>query len=559
MELINKKKLLLSLIIITLTLSVYFQVYNYEFVFDDFAHIHDNEKIIKRGLKAENIKWAFTSTYAANWHPLTWLLYFFDYEINELNSGNYHITNLFFHILNSILLFLLFFKLTKSLNRSFLVALFFAIHPLHIESVAWVSGRKDLLSTFFGLFCVYFYIDFAKHKSLPKYFLALLFFALSLMSKAMLVTMPFILLLLDYHPLKRKISLKLIYEKIPYFIIIVPASIIVFIAQKSGGAVSTLKTYPISLRIENAVVSYFLYIKKTLLPFNLAVFYPYPENIPVWEFMLALSFIVIISYIAIKKIKTKPYFFTLWFFYLGTLFPVIGIVKIGAQSMADRYSYVPLIGIFALIVWCIGDIKIYKKEFFLKVCSFFTIIFFLTISFFQIKHWKNSMALFERTMAVSPKAYIMYNNLGISYMEKEQYKKAAKYFRKVLLIEKNSDTTYYNLGLVLSKTKKNIDEAIKNYLKAISINANNEKAINNLGILYIQKKEFRKAVECFEKIVKLKPKNPESYNKLGITYDVWNKKNKANHYFKKALKIDPNYLPSKKRLKKVMKEKYGWE
>jgi hypothetical protein len=384
--------------------AVYWQVGNHEFVnYDDDKYVYDNQ-YVKSGLTSEGIKWAFTATHASNWHPLTWLSHMADCQIYGLNPKGHHLTSVFFHILNSILLFLIFRRMTGALWKSAFVAALFALHPLHVESVAWVAERKDVLSTFFWMLTVGSYVWYVERRGTGRYLLALLFFSLGLMAKPMLVTLPFVLLLLDYwplgrfqvkkpdtvqrtdekppkdtkrkkkkfpkHPLKNAVhenkiitpnyqwsgALPLIWEKIPFFLLVIGSSIVTFYAQQSGGAVRSFDVLPFTVRIFNAFVSYVSYIGKMLWPLNLAVLYPYFGMPAWWKVAGAFFLLAFISFIAIRTVKQHPYFAIGWLWYLGTLVPVIGLVQVGIQSMADRYTYIPLIGIFIIIVWGISDL-----------------------------------------------------------------------------------------------------------------------------------------------------------------------------------------------------------
>ena len=556
---IQNKKIVLSFLIVAFTFIIYFQVYNYNFVYDDFSHIHDNIENIKKGFTLEGISWAFKSTYAANWHPVTWLLYLFDYQISGLNVHSYHITNIVFHILNSLLLFFLFCKLTGSVYNSFLVAILFAIHPMHIESVAWISGRKDLLSAFFGFLCIYYYLDYAKTNSLKRYFISLFSFILSLMSKSMLVTMPFIFLLLDYYPLKRKISFKLIYEKLPFFLLTIFSSIITIIAQKNFGAVASLKYYSLLFRFKNALLSYFLYIKKAILPFDLTVFYLSPQNISILQLVLCSIFFLMPFYLGIKYIKKAPCLFVSWSFYIGTLLPVIGLVKVGEQGMADRYSYIPLIGIFVLIVWGGEAVikKFYKKDLILKIVSFFIIIFFTVISFFQVQYWQNELILFRRVLDVNPKTYTVYNNLGFYFLRNKKYNKAIEYFKSAIKGNRNNILAHYNLGVAFDNIN-NFEKAIKSYENVLLMDPNHINSLNNLGVIYFNKKMYINSLHYFKKLIELKPYNTAYYyNILSTIYLRLGKKKEAIICLKKAVQLEPNVLSYRSMLRTLLNEKYG--
>jgi hypothetical protein len=333
-------------------LIIYFNVQYFEFLnYDDSVYISENQ-IIKSGLTWKGVAGAFTTNYYGNWHPITTISFMVEYEIFRLEAGAYHWNNLLFHILNSLLLFLVFKRITRAFWQSLAVAALFALHPLHVESVAWISGRKDVLCALFWFLTMYAYARYAEQQTLLRYVFVLLSFTLGLMAKPMLVTLPFVLLLLDYWPLSRftfrqiheSIS-KLILEKIPLIVLSIASSVITFLAQKDSQAVISLESLSLQTRLSNAFVTYVKYIYKTLWPVDLAVLYPYPDAVPLDQLVFSIAMLIIITVIVLYFIKDYPYLFIGWFWYLGTLIPVIGIVQVGVQAMADRYTYIPLIGL----------------------------------------------------------------------------------------------------------------------------------------------------------------------------------------------------------------------
>ena len=352
----------------------YYQVLNFGFAgLDDRYYVFDN-RFVKEGLTSQTIKWAFSNFNEGNWHPLTWISHMMDVELFGLNAGGHHWTNFILHIASSVLLFFIFFNSTGALFRSFFLSGLFAVHPIHVESVVWVSERKDVLSTFFFMLVIIAYLNYAKDKSMKKYFLVFLCFCLGLMAKAMLVTLPFVLLLLDIWPLKRAfsgsgedregpkikklyLSYDLLVEKIPLLIPTVIFSVIAVIAQKSAGAMASTNHIIISDRIANSFISYVSYGVKFLWPFNLACFYPLdPQNLTAWKIWASIFMVLLVSMATLMNIRKTPYFFVGWCWYLGTLIPVIGLVQVGGQAMADRYTYIPSIGFFIICVWGLHDL-----------------------------------------------------------------------------------------------------------------------------------------------------------------------------------------------------------
>ena len=361
---------LMALLLALVTVAIYWPTMRDGFVYDDEEYVVNNTHVTS-GLTLENVRWAFTSFYAANWHPLTWLSHMVDCQLSGLNPFGHHLTSVLLHSINTMLVFLLLRRLTGLPWRSFMVAALFGWHPLHVESVAWVAERKDVLGAFFGLLALIFYARYAgqaevkNQKSaseiwlfdprLPAdYWLSFFFFALGLMSKPMLVTWPFVLLLLDYWPLARFRPghlWRLVAEKIPFFALAAAASVVTFLAQGQGDALVSVQALPIGIRIGNAIVSCCSYLEKLLWPVNMSVFYPFPELLLIWKVLLAGIMFFGISALLFVQRRKYPFLLMGWLWYCGTLVPVIGLVQVGSQSMADRYSYIPSLGLFILAVW----------------------------------------------------------------------------------------------------------------------------------------------------------------------------------------------------------------
>ena len=594
------RNILVCLFLVVSTFSVYWQVHNYDFVnFDDNNYVYDNRHV-QSGLTLDSISWAFTTNHTANWHPLTWLSHMLDYQFFGLNPGRHHLTNLLFHIANTLLLFFVFRKMTGHLWQSAFIASLFALHPLHVESVAWISERKDVLSTFFWMLTMWSYIWYVQHQRIDKYLLVLLFFILGLMAKPMLVTLPFVLLLLDYYPLYRfhksddrinsyqkSIVFRLVLEKIPLFVLVVMSSAITFYAQKHGGGVISLDAIPIQARIANALVSYVNYILKMIYPSDLAVLYPYPRNFPWWQITGAFLLLLSVSFLAVRFIKRSPYFFVGWLWYLGTLVPVIGLVQIGNQSMADRYTYIPLIGIFIIISWGIPEFvrRWHYKKILLSTIATAILFVFMTITFFQVGYWKNSVTLFEHTLAVTTNNYklhnnlglalqaqgriddainhyeealrikpeneIAYNNLGTALKDQGRIDDAIKHYLEALRIKPDLGEAHYNLGYALQK-KGYIDDAIKYYLEALRIKPDLEEAHNDLGTALQAQGRTDDAIKHYLEALKIKPENEKAYNNLAIALIYKGDIDGAIKHFRKALQINPNNINAKKNLNKVL-------
>ncbi len=361
---------LFSSILIVITLAVYMQAGNHQFLnYDDDAYVTINPHVAS-GITGRNIMWAFTSIEASNWHPITWLSHMADVQFYGLNPRGHHLTNVAIHTASALLLFLLLLRLTACLWQSFFVAALFALHPLHVESVAWVAERKDVLSAFFWFLTLFFYYEYVAKRKTSSYILALFSFVLGLMSKPMLVTLPIVMLLMDFWPLGRYRheqrgedlrehlgrSIALIIEKIPFFVCSLFSGLITIYAQRTTGAMSSLDLVPLWLRIKNALLAYVSYIGKTVWPQDLAVLYPFPHSIPLWQAVGSLFVLIFLSASVFRAGRRHPYLVTGWFWFLITLVPVVGIIQVGSQSMADRYTYIPLTGLFIMAAWGVPDL-----------------------------------------------------------------------------------------------------------------------------------------------------------------------------------------------------------
>ena len=599
---IKYSDILVCLFLIMATLAVYWQVQNYDFVnFDDDIYIYKNHHI-QKGLTLKSISWAFTTIHACNWHPLTWLSHMLDCQLYGMEPGRHHLTNLLFHIANTLLLFLVFRKMTGSLWKSGFVAGLFALHPLHVESVAWVSERKDVLSTFFWLLTMGGYVWYVEHPAVRRYILVVLFFALGLMSKPMLVTLPFVLLLLDFYPLnrfqfqqsdgstntqQRFIVFRLILEKIPLFVLVALSGAITFYAQKHGGAVASFEAIPHKARVANALVSYAGYIEKMFYPSNLGALYPQLGILPWWKVAGACLLLIAISFLAIRNIKQRPYFAVGWLWYLGTLVPVIGLVQIGSQSMADRYTYVPLIGLFIIIAWGVPKLVEHWRfrKIWLATLATVVLTMLMVITWKQVGYWENSITLFEHTLKITSNNYVSHNNLGKALYNQGRTAEAIEHYLQALSINPVLEEAHNNLGVALDKQSRTA-EAIEHYLQALRINPDFEEAHNNLGNALNMQGHTEEAIEHYLQALRIKPDYVEAHFNLGIALDKQGRTTEAiEHYlqvlrikpalekahnnlgvalfrkgniegaisqFRKALQINPNHIYAKDNLKKVL-------
>jgi len=566
------KVFLVSLLLLVAIIVPYRQVINFDFVgYDDELYVTENLNV-QEGFTAKGIKWSFTTFHAANWHPLTWFSHKLDCELYRLNPAGHHWTNVEFHIANTLLLFFILFKMTGAIWRSAFVAALFAIHPLHVESVAWISERKDVLSTFFGLLAFFAYYHYVKKHSLFNYLLIILFLSMGLMAKPMLVTFPFVLLLLDFWPLKRfqfkddqklqpdgnicfsvKEFFRLILEKIPLFVPIVISSCLTVIAQQSSSAVKSLETFPLKARIANAFVSYVNYVLKAIWPSNLAVFYPHPGNTLLsWQIFGAIFLIAIACILAILTLKKYPYIAVGLFWFLGTLIPVIGLLQVGEQAMADRYSYIPLIGLFIIVAW--GGSELFKKwhyqKTFLGVFSVVVLSALAICTSYQLRHWKNAITLFEHTIKVTKNNYHAQNNLGTAFVPVE-LDRAVFHYKEALKIKPDYVMAFYNLGTALLKKEK-YDEAVFYFSKTLNIDPQKTNARMNLANVLFMKGKYDEAVFHYNEILKINPGNADAHYNLAYVLSTQGKFAEAVFHYKETLRIHPEHAKAHYNLGKIL-------
>lgn len=562
---LRKYSLIIICLLLTFTIClVYFQVKNHQFInYDDQVYVQGNIHVIT-GLKFENIKWAFTSVYAGNWHPLTWISHMVDVDLFGLNPGMHHLTNVIFHILNSILLFIVLNMMTRALWRSAVVAVFFALHPLHVESVAWIAERKDVLSTFFWILTMLAYYRYVISRKISNYFLMIMFFVLGLMSKPMLVTLPFVLLLMDFWPLNRRELnfmtnetitaslwsevnsrgiISLILEKTPLMIIALASCGVTFYAQSGAEAVTSLDQMSFAVRISNAINSYVIYLWKMVWPLDLAVFYPYPGQINLLMVLIHLLLIILITMVVIKYMRKFPYLATGWFWYLVTLVPVIGIVHVGSQSMADRYTYIPLIGIFIMISWGISRLfdRWHLKKIVFATITAIVIPILILCSWIQVSYWKNSFSLFEHALNVTENNYVPHRNLALAYMNQGDYDNALLHCTEALELLPDYAEAYNNMGTILIK-RGEISKAISIFNKAIQINQNDLYAYKYLGQIFINQGNNSEAIKILSKAIEIEPRDFSLYINMGVALTNLNRLNEAIYQYNKAIHIKPDSL-----------------
>jgi tetratricopeptide (TPR) repeat protein len=572
--------IIISVLLVLSTFAVYWQVQDHEFLgYDDNMYVTDN-LTVKAGLTKESVMWAFTTSSYFNWHPMTWLSHIFDYQFYGLNPKGHHLTNLFFHIANTLILFMVLLRMTGTLWQCGFVAAMFALHPINVESVAWIAARKDVLSTLFWLLTMWAYIHYANKPSIKRFGLVFLFFALGLMSKAMLVTLPFVLFLLDYWPLgrlkfgqikdsdgstKNNIAIKseilcLVREKIPLFLLVVGASIVTFISQKSVNAIQSMGSLSFSTRLTNAMVSYLEYLKKALWPKALAVFYPHPGNtLVVWKGMLCGIALVGITVIAIRLLRKAPYFAVGWFWYLGTLVPVIGIVQVGGQAMADRYAYVPLIGIFIVVAWGLPELmaKWSSRGKVLAILAAMWIPTLMLMTWVQVGHWKNNITIFKHAIRVTDDNAIAHNNLGMALFDKRKLEESISHFMTAIKINPYYANPHYNLGNALLGTRRT-KEAIFHYKTAIKLNPYDVDAHYNLGNALLGTRRTKEAIFHYKTAIKLNPYDVDAHYNLGFALAQKGNLREAVSHYRETVRLRPDHLSARKNLEMalLLLEKY---
>jgi tetratricopeptide (TPR) repeat protein len=520
----------ITLLLVLITLAAFWQVYQFDFVnYDDDRYVFHNPHV-NTGLKPKNITWAFQTMHTGNWHPLTWLSLMLDGQFFGSHAGGYHTVNLFFHLLNTLLVYMVLQTMTGAPWRSAAVSALFAVHPLHIESVAWISERKDVLSTFFMLLTLLAYVRYTRRPSCRTYLPVVIGFALGLLAKPMVVTLPFILLLMDYWPLKRfghdtgsipqtegksptKTIGQLLYEKLPLFGLTILSIIVTLSAQRAE--IITMQYLPLSFRMSNALVSYGEYLTKTIWPLPLAVLYPHPERILLWQTIGSAAALAIITAAVVRTARSYPYLLVGWLWYLGTLVPVIGIVQVGVQAMADRYTYIPLIGLFIAAVWLLSDWTdraVYRK-YILPAFGIAVILLFFVLTRTQVGHWRNSQALFSHALSVTKSNYVMHTNMGALLALQGNGQDAISHYQQALKIRPGDPETNYNLGNILMRQGK-FKEAIPYFQKTLQSKPAYAAAHNNLGIAFGQSGDHERALEHFREAVRLDPDYTEAKGNL---------------------------------------------
>lgn len=533
--------------LIALTVVVYAQTASFNFVsFDDPEYITEN-RIVRQGITLEGLQWAFTTNHASNWHPLTWLSLMLDRLLFGDWGGGFHLTNVFFHAINVLLLFAWLLRWTKAVWPSAFVAALFAVHPQHVESVAWITERKDVLSTFFGLLAILAYGEFVRRRSAQAYGGMLVAYGLSLLAKQMFVTLPVLLLLLDVWPLGRVTSLKatrlwpLVREKIPVFVLGGIFAIIVFYVQRTGGAVSELSGLPLSLRLQNAVYSTAVYLLKTFVPTGLAFYYPHPvDRLTVLQVVGSGAILLSVSFVVAICWRRAPYLLIGWLWFLITLAPVVGIIQIGKQGMADRYMYVPHIGIFLLVAWGASALMSRSRAGALTggVIATAILVWFSVVAYSQVGTWRNDRALAERALLVTTDNPMALQVMGESYMKEDRPELALPYFENAAALTPTELTVLSSLAVAYEKTG-DLEKAMTYYHQAAAHHPQSERALNNLGRALTEMGKLDEGIDYYRQVLGFKPDSVTVHNNLAMALSKKGDHAAARKHYEEAISLDP--------------------
>jgi tetratricopeptide (TPR) repeat protein len=593
-----RSEILVCLLLVIATAAVYWRLNSHQFInLDDDVYVYENATV-RAGLTMHGFRWAITTFQAANWHPLTWLSHMLDVQLFGLKAGRHLYTNLALHILNSLLLFLALRRMTGAVWRSAFVAALFALHPLHVESVAWVSERKDVLSGLFFMLTLYAYAVYAeKSDSWPRYLLVIAGLLLGLTAKPMLVTMPFVLLLLDYWPLHRLQwnppegakalflkALPLIREKVPLFALIVASSVVTYMAQQHGGAVKSFSRFSLAERLVNVLAAYGIYLRKMLLPIDLAVYYPFEQSHPPAQLIATALVLFGTSTLTIFAARRYDYLRTGWLWYLGMLVPVIGFVQVGEQALADRYTYLPLIGLFVMVAWGVADlIKGWRYRRLIAALTAAAIVATLSVlTWRQVQRWRDNETLYGHTLAVTSNNYVILTNLGYALAKSGRRAEGIELLNEALQIEPGFFEAENSLGAALLQAKRpeealphfeialsrnpdsakvhsnmgaalgtlgRLDEAVAHLREALGLDPTYPNSSFNLGIILLTQKKNEEALQRLAEAVQLQPEGAETHNAYGYALLVEKRPAEAIEQFQIALNLNPNYAQAQKNLR----------
>ncbi len=526
------------------TFAAYAQVRNFDFLKYDDAEFVTNNIHLYNGLTPQAIAWAFKSTYAANWCPLTWCSYALGYQFYGLNPGWHHLTNVSLHVISVLLLYLILRAATGAVWRSAFVAFLFALHPAHVEPVAWIAERKEVLGGLFWFLTIGVYLLYVRRPRTRLYLLLLLAFSCGLMSKPMIVTLPFALLLLDIWPLmriKRTSVRHLIFEKLPLFALSAAASVFTFVAQKRGGAVSSLGLIPLGLRIQNALISCASYVFEFLWPAKLAAVYPFPSKLPVRQVAGASLLLVVITLLALREFRRRPYIAVGWFWFVGTLIPVIGLVQVGVQSRADRYTYVPFVGLSILLAWGANEMfspfKWGAPALALVSVAACLACFVMTLT--GLSYWRNGVALFEHALDVTSNNWVAQNGLSQALLADGRVSDAIPHLQESIRLQPNAPESHVIFGDALNKSD-NLNAAEVQFRIALRLQPDNPDAQEALGMILTEKGQMQEALPHLVDAIHLRPDDPDSHYNLGRLYGLSGQTKQAVTEFAEVVRLNPD-------------------
>jgi protein O-mannosyl-transferase len=566
----------------------FWQVSHFDFVsLDDDVYVTAN-RYVRGGVTLDDLRWAFTSVgYAGYWHPITWISHMLDVQVFGMTPGAAHVVNLLLHIANTILLYLVLFTMTKARWRSAFVAALFALHPLHVESVAWVAERKDVLSTFFWMLTIGAYLRYLERPRLGRHLLLLIVFALGLMAKPMLVTVPFTFLLLDYWPLSRfdragtqtasaiverggkekklqkrrraassEVARKaeelarhpyqwtsiapLLVEKLPLFALSALSTVTMFVTQRRAEAVVSMLTVSPGDRIATAVISYCAYIRDMFWPVNLIALYPHPGSWPLSETIPAILALAAITVAVVRAARRFPYLLSGWLWYAGTLVPVVGIVQIGPQARADRFTYMPLVGLFIIVAWGIADLtkEWPYRRYVLAAASTVVLSCLFVATFIQVGYWRDSMTLYNRALSIAPANPLILNNRGVLYSDLHAYSQALADFNGSIALVPDFKVAYVNRSFVWNALG-NSSQALADANEAIRLDPRNRRAYCNRGFVYDTLHDYTQAIRDFDKAIELDPGYADAYRNRGFAYGALGNYTQAMGDVEKGFELDP--------------------
>jgi len=563
----GKRNLILGLLLVMIILAVYNPVSHNGFVgYDDEGYVTDNRHV-QAGLSWGTISWAFTTREMANWHPLTWLSHALDCQLFRLNATGHHYTSLLLHAMNALLLFLILQWFTGYTARSLMVAALFALHPLNVESVAWVAERKNVLCMLFFLLALAGYGWYVRRPGIVRYLVVAVLFAAGLMAKPMVITLPLLLLLLDYWPLGRMCFAgneeshdpasrsgqpfapgtlplsRLCLEKIPLLVLSAGSAMITMMAQSVGGAVVSAAAVSPVLRVENAIVCYVVYIQKMVWPSHLAPIYPFPHAVPSWQVAASAIFLLAVTW-TVLKYREFRYLLVGWFWFLGAMVPMIGLVQVGNQAMADRYAYLPMIGLFVMIVWAAGELARVRhiEAKYLVTAGLLVLCGLSAVIRMQLPYWQDGFSLWTHTLAVSPHNFVAENNLAVTLIKQGRRDEAIPHFRTAAALEPGDPTSQLNLG-IYAQEQGDLKQAATRYELVLQLTTNAQlraSAYDNLGSLYFGLRDYPRAQQNYESALKLNVVSPIVLRDMGLIAQKTGDWNRAIYYFARWVAVEPS-------------------